>query len=45
MPNISAPFGFLEYYGGAGAAPTFSQSVRRIAPSNTNPIYLSLIHI
>lgn len=39
MPNTSAPFGFLEYYGGAGAAPTFSQSVRRIAPSNTNPIY------
>ena len=31
MANANAPFGFLEYYGGAGGAPTFSQSARRTA--------------
>jgi hypothetical protein len=33
MANTNAPFGFLQYYGGAGGAPTFAQSVRRIASS------------
>ena len=31
MANVNAPFGFLEYYGGAGGAPTFSQTARRTA--------------
>lgn len=31
MANQNAPFGFLEYLGGAGGAPTFSQSARRCA--------------
>ena len=31
MANQNAPFGFLEYLGGAGGAPTFSQSARRTA--------------
>jgi hypothetical protein len=39
MANTFAPFGFLQYQGGAGGAPTFAQSVRRIAPTNTNAIY------
>ena len=39
MANTFAPFGFLQYQGGAGGAPSFAQSVRRIAPTNTNPIY------
>lgn len=39
MANTFAPFGFLQYQGGAGGAPSFAQSVRRIAPSNTTAIY------
>jgi len=39
MANTSAPFGFLQYYGGAGGAPTFAQSTRRIASSNTTAIF------
>lgn len=39
MANTNAPYGFLEYYGGAGGAPTFAQSERRIASGNTTPIY------
>jgi hypothetical protein len=38
MANQNAPFGFLEYYGGAGGAPTFSQSARRCA-SDADAIY------
>ena len=33
MANQNAPFGFLQYYGGAGGAPTFAQSTRRVASS------------
>lgn len=33
MANTNAPYGFLEYYGSAGGAPTFSQSTRRVASS------------
>jgi hypothetical protein len=39
MANTFAPSGFLQYQGGAGGAPTFAQSVRRIASSNTTPIF------
>ena len=39
MANTNAPFGFSQYYGGAGGAPTFAQSALRIASSNTTPIY------
>lgn len=39
MANTSAPFGFAQYFGGAGAAPTFSQTARRIASGNTTAIY------
>jgi hypothetical protein len=38
MANQNAPFGFLEYYGGAGGAPTFAQSTRRVA-YNASAIY------
>jgi hypothetical protein len=38
MANQNAPFGFLEYLGGAGGAPTFSQSARRCA-SDADAIY------
>ena len=40
MANTLAPFGFRQYFGGAGGAPTFAQTARRIASSNTTPIYL-----
>ena len=39
MANTFAPSGFLQYQGGAGGAPTFAQSVRRIASGNTTPIF------
>lgn len=39
VPNTNAPFGFAQYQGGAGGAPTFAQTARRIASSNTTPIY------
>ena len=39
MANTNSPFGFLQYYGGAGGAPTFSQTERRIASTNTTPIF------
>ena len=39
VANTSSPFGFLQYYGGAGGAPTFSQTARRIASTNTTAIY------
>ena len=34
MANTQAYFGFTQYQGGAGGAPTFAQSVRRIASSS-----------
>jgi hypothetical protein len=39
MANTFSPFGFREYQGGAGNAPTFAQSQRRIASSNATAIY------
>jgi len=39
MANTQAYFGFTEYQGGAGGAPTFAQSTRRIASSNSTAIY------
>ncbi len=39
MANTSAPFGFAQYQGGAGGAPTFSQTTRRIASANGTAIY------
>lgn len=39
MANTNTPFGFQEYYGGAGGAPTFLQSSRRIAAGNATAIY------
>jgi len=34
MANTQAYFGFTQYQGGAGGAPTFAQSTRRIASSS-----------
>jgi len=39
MANTQAYFGFTQYQGGAGGAPTFAQSTRRIASSNGTAIY------
>jgi len=39
MANTQAYFGFLQFQGGAGGAPTFAQSTRRIASSNNTAIY------
>lgn len=39
MANTNAPFGFSQYQGGAGGAPTFAQSRRRIQSTNTTPIF------
>jgi hypothetical protein len=39
MANTFAPFGFAQYQGGAGGAPTFAQSERRIASTYSTPIY------
>jgi hypothetical protein len=39
MANTFAPFGFSQYQGGAGGAPTFSMSTRRIASGNATAIY------
>ena len=39
MANTSSPFGFAQYYGGAGGAPTFAQTARRIASTNTTKIF------
>jgi len=39
MANTNAPFGFLQYYGGAGGAPTFAQSCRRVASGDTTAIF------
>jgi len=39
VANTNTPFGFAQYQGGAGGAPTFAQTARRIASGNTTPIY------
>ena len=39
MANTQAYFGFTQYQGGAGGAPTFAQSSRRIASSNSTAIF------
>jgi hypothetical protein len=39
MANTQAYFGFLQFQGGAGGAPTFAQSPRRIASTNSTAIY------
>lgn len=39
MSNVNAPFGFQQYQGGAGGAPTFSMTQRRIASGNGTAIY------
>jgi hypothetical protein len=38
VANTNAPFGFRQYQGGAGGAPTFAQTVRRIK-SDAGAIY------
>jgi hypothetical protein len=39
MANTNTPFGFQEYYGGAGGAPTFAQSTRRVASTDSTAIF------
>ena len=39
MANTNSPFGFRQYFGGSGGAPTFAQSTRLIAAGNTTAIY------
>jgi hypothetical protein len=39
MANTFAPYGFLQYQGGAGGAPTFAQSTRKIASGNSTAVY------
>lgn len=39
MANANTPFGFRQYYGGSGGAPTFAQSTRLIASTDTTAIY------
>jgi len=39
MANTNSPFGFRQYYGGSGGAPTFAQSTRLIASTNSTAIY------
>lgn len=39
MANTAAYSGFQQYFGGAGGAPTFAQSTRRIASSASTAIY------
>ena len=39
MANTFAPNGFLQYQGGAGGAPTFAQSTRKIASGNATAIF------
>ncbi len=39
MANTFAPNGFLQYQGGAGGAPTFAQSTRKIASGNSTAIF------
>lgn len=39
MSNTNSPFGFSQYQGGAGGAPTFAMSERRIASGNATAIF------
>lgn len=39
MANNFVPFGFSQYYGGSGGAPTFAQVTRRIASTNSTAIF------
>lgn len=39
MANINAPFGFQHIGNNSGGAPTFGQSVRKIASNNATAIY------
>ena len=39
MANTNSPFGFRQYFGGSGGAPTFAQSTRLIAAGNATAIY------
>lgn len=39
MPNTNAPFGFLHIGSGGGGAPTYQQSVRKIASSYNTAIF------
>jgi hypothetical protein len=39
MANTNTPFGFSEYYGGAGGAPTFAQSELRIASDDSTEVF------
>ena len=39
MANTFAPYGFLQYQGGAGGAPTFAQSSRKIASGNSTAVF------
>ena len=39
MANTNSPFGFRQYFGGSGGAPTFAQSTRLIASGNATAIY------
>lgn len=39
MVNSNSPFGFSQYQGSAGGAPTFAMSVRRIAAGNATAIF------
>ena len=39
MTNTNSPFGFQQYQGGAGGAPTFAMSERRIASGNATAIF------
>jgi len=39
MANTNSPFGFVQYRGGSGASPTFSQTKRRVAAGNATAIF------
>lgn len=39
MANTNAPFGFQQYQGGSGGAPTFAETQRRVASGNGTAIY------
>ena len=39
MANSNLPFGFQQYFGSAGAAPTFAHKERRIISSNATAIF------
>lgn len=39
MTNVFAPYGFQQYQGGSGGAPTFAMTQRRIASGNGTAIF------